>query len=186
MGRASVKGFGQVKNPGEDLILHRVLRHKFRSLLFLFHCTRTSGLKDTPCTGFALPSVVSLMAATLCLVQIWSWVPIFPAYSAVADNLRASGISRNLVPARDLVVPVVRCSAFLRPIKFWNCFTQTVAGELCAWRNGVPSRHMRCKTTPMRRASAIKARFDPRRWATLSAQAWSQFGDPRCIKIIAA
>lgn len=108
------------------------------------------------------------------------------AYSALADNLRASGISRNLVPARDLVVPVVRCSAFLRPIKFWNCFTQTVAGELCAWRNGVPSRHMRCKTMPMRRASAIKARFDPRRWATLSAQAWSQFGDPRCIKIIAA
>src|SRR6056297_4211021 len=48
MGRASVKGFGQVKNPGEDLILHRVFRHKFRSLLFLFHCTRRSGLKDTP------------------------------------------------------------------------------------------------------------------------------------------
>ena len=186
MGRASVKGFGQVKFPGEDLILHRLLRHKFRSLLFLFHCTRTSGLKDTPCTGFALPSVVSRMAATLCLVQIWSWVPIFHAYSAIADNLRASGISRNLVPARDLVVPVVRCSAFLRQIKFWNYFTQTVAGELCTWRNGVPSRHMRCKTTPIRRASAIKARFDPRRWATLSAQAWSQFGDPRCIKIIAA
>ncbi|ASM74719.1 hypothetical protein SULPSESMR1_05029 (plasmid) [Pseudosulfitobacter pseudonitzschiae] len=36
MGRASVKGFGQVKFPGEDLILHRLLRHKFRSLLFLF------------------------------------------------------------------------------------------------------------------------------------------------------
>ena len=86
MGRASVKGFGQVKNPGEDLILLRVLRHKFRSLLFLFHCSRTSGLKDTPCTGFALPSVVSLMTATLCLVQIWSWVPIFYAYSALADN----------------------------------------------------------------------------------------------------
>ena len=90
------------------------LRHKFKSLLFLFHCIRTSGLRDTPYPGFVLPSVVSLKAATLCLVQIWSWVPIFPAYSAVADNLRASGISRNLVPARDLVVPVVRCSAFLR------------------------------------------------------------------------
>ena len=51
MGRASVKGFGQVKNPGEDLILLRVLRHKFRSLLFLFHCTGTSGLKDTPLSG---------------------------------------------------------------------------------------------------------------------------------------
>ena len=86
MGRASVKGFGQVKNPGEDLNFHRVLRHRFRSFLFLFHCTRTSGLKDTPCTGFALPSVVSRMAATLCLVQIWSWVPIFYAYSALADN----------------------------------------------------------------------------------------------------
>ena len=48
MGRASVKGLGQVKNPGEDLFLHQVLRHKFRSLLYLFHCTRTSGLKDTP------------------------------------------------------------------------------------------------------------------------------------------
>ena len=72
MGRASVKGFGQVKNPGEDLIFHRVLRHKFRSLLFLFHCIRTSGLRDTPYPGFALPSVVSRMAATLCLVQIWS------------------------------------------------------------------------------------------------------------------
>ena len=90
MGRASVKGFRQVKNPSEDLILHRVLRHKFRSLLFLFHCIRTSGLRDTPYPGFVLPSVVSLKAATLCLVQIWSWVPIFPAYSAVADNLRAS------------------------------------------------------------------------------------------------
>jgi hypothetical protein len=108
------------------------LRHKFRSLLFLFHCNRTSGLKDTPCPGFALPSVVSLKAATLCLVQIWPWVPIFPAYSTFADNLRAYGISRNLVPARDLVVPVVRCSAFLRTMKFRNCYSQTVAVGLCA------------------------------------------------------
>ena len=71
------------------------------------------------------------VAATLCLVQIWSWVPIFPAYSTFADNLRASGISRNLVPARDLVVPVVRCSTYLRFEQFLKRFNQAVALELC-------------------------------------------------------
>lgn len=131
MGRASVKGFGQVKNPGEDLILHRVLRHKFKSLLFLFHCNRTSGLRDTPYPGFVLPSVVSLIAATLCLVQIWSWVPIFPAYSAFADNLRAFGISRNLVPARDLDVPVMRRSSTLRSELSLKLPAHAVAPEFC-------------------------------------------------------
>jgi len=126
------------------------------------------------------------VAATLCLVQIWSWVPIFPAYSTIVDNLRAFGISRNRVPARDLVVPVVRRSSYLRFEKFLKCLTQAVALELCVKRNGVPSLHMRCKMTPIRRASATMARFAPRLCATLSAHDCSQFGAPRCIRIIAA
>ena len=131
MGRASVKGFGQVKNSGEDLFLHR-FKTQIQKLTFSFSLQRHFRTEGSPCPGFALPSVVSLKAATLCLVQIWPWVPIFPAYSTFADNLRAYGISRNLVPARDLVVPVVRCSAFLRTMKFRNCYSQTVAVGLCA------------------------------------------------------
>jgi hypothetical protein len=107
------------------------LRHKFKSLLFLFHCNRTSGLRDIPYPGFVLPSVVSLIAATLCLVQIWSWVPIFPAYSAFADNLRAFGISRNLVPARDLDVPVMRRSSTLRSELSLKLPAHAVAPEFC-------------------------------------------------------
>ena len=164
------------------------LRHKFRSLLFLFHCNRTSGLKDTPCPGFALPSVVSLMAATLCLVQIWSWVPIFYAYSAFADNLRAF---RHLQEPRPGKGPrrtcrQVQCIPPLR-IKSLNCSHSDRRRRSSAC-SGTACRliHMRCKTTPMRRASAIMARFDPRLCATLSAQDCSQFGAPRCIRIIAA
>lgn len=35
-------------------------------------------------------------------------------FSVEINNLRAFGISRNRVPARDLVVPVVRRSSYLR------------------------------------------------------------------------
>lgn len=83
-GAGLVNGFGQAKNTGEELFTG--FQTPIQKLTFSFHCIRTSGLRDTPCPGFVLPSVVSLKAATLCLVQIWSWVPISPAYSTLADN----------------------------------------------------------------------------------------------------
>jgi hypothetical protein len=46
-------------------------------------------------------------------------------------------------------------------------------------RNSVPSRHIRCSTSPMRRARATVARFFPRRPATRNAQAVSQLGRAR-------
>lgn len=43
-------------------------------------------------------------------------------------------------------------------------------------RNTLPSRHIRCRITPMRLASATMARFFPRRCATCIPQALSQEG----------
>ena len=51
MGRACVKGFGQVKNSGEDLFLLRVLRRKIRSLLFLFSLQPHVRTEEHPLSG---------------------------------------------------------------------------------------------------------------------------------------
>lgn len=53
-------------------------------------------------------------------------------------------------------------------------------------QNTVPSRHIRCRITPIRRASATIARLRPRRRATCAAHALSQVARPRCIITVAA
>lgn len=85
-----------------------------QKLTFTFLLQPHFRTEDSPSPGFVLPSVVSINAATLCLVQIWSWVPIFHAHSTVVDSQFPYGISRNLVPKRDLCVPVVSRSLSLR------------------------------------------------------------------------
>jgi len=65
--------------------------------------------------------------------------------------------------------------------------TYAVAASFClAMRKSVPSIHIRCSTTPIRRASATVARFLPRRLATFSAHVRSQLGRPRCSMTVAA
>jgi len=100
-------------------------------------------------------------------------------------NKSAIGIIGDRVPVWDLGAPAPSGAA-----EFSFCWM--VQWSLCAYaagvdiaaaaarvkRNSLPSRHMRCRTTPMRRAKATVARFLPRRCATRSAQALSQFGRP--------
>ena len=53
-------------------------------------------------------------------------------------------------------------------------------------RKVVPSVHIRCRITLMRRARATMARFAPRRRATCTAHALSHVERPRCIITVAA
>jgi len=53
-------------------------------------------------------------------------------------------------------------------------------------RNSASSTHIRCRMTPIRRANATIARFDPRRRATCAAQVLSHVARPRCIMTVAA
>lgn len=55
-----------------------------------------------------------------------------------------------------------------------------------AIRKPASSIHMRCRITPIRRATATVARFCPRRLATCIPQAFSQQGLARCISTVAA
>ena len=55
-----------------------------------------------------------------------------------------------------------------------------------AIRKQAPSTHMRCRITPIRRATATVARFCPRRFATCIPQAFSQQDLARCISTVAA
>ena len=64
--------------------------------------------------------------------------------------------------------------------------SQATFGAGPSERKSVPSTHMRCRMTPMRRASATIARFDPRRRAICAAHVLSQVERPRCIMTVAA
>lgn len=130
-----------------------------------------------------LPSVVSAVAATSCLVQMQ-----FPsAYLCSALGQRVSGsksaygIFGDRVPDGTSVSH--RVSARPDPPLRRFCIIEaagTYAADASARvkRNSVPSRHMRCRITPMRRARAIVARFFPRRLATFHAHAVNQLGRP--------
>ena len=113
MERVIVKGFRQAEIPARISFFTGFKTQKQKpALSFLLQPHFRT--EDSPFSGFVLPSVVSINAATLCLVQIWSWVPIFHAHSTGVDSQCPYGISRNLVPKRDLCVPVVSCSSCLR------------------------------------------------------------------------
>ena len=95
-------------------------------------------------------------------------------------NKSAIGIIGDRVPVRDLGAPTPSGAA---QVSFW-CMVQLILGDHAVIaaarvkRNSLVSRHMRFRTTPMRRARATVARFFPRRWATRRAQAVSQLGRP--------
>ena len=52
-------------------------------------------------------------------------------------------------------------------------------------RRSVPSPHIRCRMTPMRRASATIASFDPRQWTSFAAQVLSKVERPQRIMTVA-
>ena len=133
------------------------------------------------------PSVVSLMAATLCLVQnLIPWVPFFTRIQRsppITCGLPA--YSRNLIPARDLVIlssgavhPAFRSSSgivLLRPLPVSSAH----GGMVCR-----SSPHNTNNANAPRKCNQGPFRSTP--IGHSGRQAWSQFGDPRCINIIAA
>lgn len=60
---------------------------------------------------------------------------------------------------------------------------QAVCGTSISDRKVVPSVHIRCRITLMRRARATMARFAPRRRATCTAYVLSHVAPPRCIMV---
>lgn len=160
---------------------HWPARHSFVSVAL--GCTFATTPKAA-CTGMMLPSVVSAMAATSCLVQMQ--VP--SAYLIHALRLHVSGsetdngIIGDRVPVGTSVSRRVSArpdppSCRLRVIGGFDAHAAAVSIRLK--RNSVPSCHMRCRITPMRRARATVARLLPRRLATFHAHAVSQLGRPR-------
>ena len=138
--------------------------------------------------GISLPSVVSAEAATPCLVQIGSRVPISPACSSAGSALGGNRHHRARVPVRDLYRPTLQLGqtsfsfrGLYASARFSPGGDQIVAGVTTSRvkRNSVSSRHIRWSTIPMRRARATVARFLPRRCATLSAQLVNQLFFPR-------
>ena len=142
--------------------------------------------------GMVLPSVVGAMAATSCLVQerfprahlvrvLGAIAPATVDPSASSETASRRGTSEIQRFTRGQLIffgkgPATRSD--------YAVAAATVASRVK--RNSVPSRHIRCSTTPMRLAKPIVARFFPRRWATLSAQAVSQLGLPRFSITVAA
>ena len=125
-----------------------------------------------------------------------SRVPIFRAFSdhydpatriiaASSGTASRQGTSVSLRPQARPISPV------RSNIIYGRCCTgaHTVAAAMASARlkrNSAPSRHMRCSTTPMRRANATVARFFPRDLATFHAQAVSQLALPRFNITVAA
>ena len=134
-----------------------------------------------------LPSVVSALAATSYLVQErFPSAYLVGALRWLSGDQDLLGIIGDRVPAWDLGEPAPSGAAYLSfCFRYMLCMgarfltayaAAVVAASARVKRNSVPSRHMRCKTTPIRRASATVARLLPRRLATFHAQALSQFG----------
>lgn len=135
--------------------------------------------------GFMLRSVVSARLPTSCLVQCGSRAPISIACSNA--SVRRRGNSRRLGDR----VPVGtsdgrRLRARPQPSASSHAAVGVHAGALerqaaaaavgRVKRKSVPSTHIRCRITPIRRAMATTARFIPRRRATCRPQAFSQHG----------
>ena len=120
-----------------------------------------------------LRSVVGAAATNMMLVQCNSDMPISLACFAERAKVRttASSEPRLWGPRRPAVS---RASA-------GGPASQATFGAGPSERNSAPSTHMRCRMTPMRRASATTARFDLRRRAICAALVLNQVERPRCI-----
>jgi len=104
-----------------------------------------------------------------------------PYRRQVRADMRTHFIHR---PARDTIPPLGGARVFLRRDLVLR--RSHVAAASLFQRNSVPSTQMRCIITASRRASAIIARFMPRRLATCIAQALSQDHRVECSMLCAA
>ncbi len=140
-----------------------------------------------------LPSVVGTQGHLHDVGEISSWMPIWKTRSnGLLGCGVISGVARNRVPVGTSSWQAESCQELLYLLFPIVSQGQAVAAVLGAsfkhrfMRNSVPSSHMRCSTTPMRRATATVARFCPRRLATFNPHALSQHGFARCISTVAA
>lgn len=70
------------------------------------------------------------------------------------------GLASTIVPARDIIPPVGGTLVFFSSLASPRA-AQAVAALAFVQRNSVPSAHMRCMITAIRRATATIARFIP-------------------------
>jgi hypothetical protein len=119
--------------------------------------------------GMALPSVVGAMAATPCLVQerfprahlvrvLGAIAPatVDPSASSGTASRRGTSEIRRYTRGQFILFGNAPASRSV-----YVAAAATVASRVK--RNSVPSRHIRCSTTPIRRAKPTVARFFPRR-----------------------
>lgn len=138
-------------------------------------------------TGVMLPFVVGARAAIMMSVRS---VPGRPSGKRARTKVSGDRVIFGVVGNR---VPVgLRHGAFTapkeRPPSLILFLLAQAATPLLsrAIRKPMPSTHMRCRITPIRRATATVARFSPRRFATCLPQAFNQQGLARCISTVAA
>lgn len=134
--------------------------------------------------GIMLPSVVDA-GPPLHAWSVGSRVPISDGVLDLAvGDLRTYGIIETASRRRDIGGPGVFAVQFKgrfgarKAIGLPGSASRHHAAALapggCAKLKVVPSLHIRCRTTPRRRATATTARFMPRRLATCMPQALSQ------------
>ena len=131
--------------------------------------------------GCMLRSVVSAEAANMVLVR---------CNSDLLISLACSRLSAGNSPDHG-IVGTTSLGGPRRPAL--RQATDEASRAYAAWavtggsiRNTVPSRHIRCRITPIRRARATMARLLPRRRATCAAHVLSHVARPRCIMTVAA
>ena len=150
-------------------------------------------------TGVMLPSVVGAVAATSCQVQERfprAYLVSALGWDSGACTAAASSGTASRVGTSESLRGSARPSLLLLFLDVLLCMVWVCAPAFTAYaaaasscfakRKSVSSFHIRCSTTPIRRASATVARFFPRRLATFSAHVRSQLGRPRCSITVAA
>ena len=86
-------------------------------------------------------------------------------------HLRANGFTGSIVPATGLRAK--RPFGAPNSLSLAQCAATPEPNSAFVHRKSVPSTHIRCKITPILRASATLARFNPRRFATSIPQRFS-------------
>ena len=86
-------------------------------------------------------------------------------------HLRTNGFTGSIVPATGLRAE--RPFGAPNSVSSTKCAAMPEPNSAFVHRKSVPSTHIRCKITPILRASATLARFSPRRFATSTAQRFS-------------
>ena len=138
----------------------------------------------------AFASYTTSWDATSCLVQSGPERPsVARVRTQTFDDESRNGVFGHRVPVGTSVGGASR--AAVSSFYAITVLLPRTAGQLGtpgweAKRNSVPSTHIRCRMTPIRRAMAVTARFMPRRRATRRPQAFNQDGLALCIMTVAA